>query len=81
MKCNTVLAFTEEAATFSAEQYAKLRKHGSPLEDIDLLIAGIALSNNLVLVTHNSRHFVRIEGLELADWSLDTQERKDETEE
>ncbi len=68
-----------DAATISAELYAKLCKQGRPLEDIDLLIAGIALSNNLVLVTHNTRHFQRIEGLELTDWSVDAQQRIDET--
>ncbi len=40
VKRNKVLAFTEEAATISAEQYAKLRKQGRPLEDIDKLIDG-----------------------------------------
>lgn len=36
-----------------------------------LLIAGIALSDNLVLITHNREHFSRIEGLEIADWSIE----------
>jgi tRNA(fMet)-specific endonuclease VapC len=47
---NTVLSLTEEAATIASEYYATLCKQGQPLEDIDLLIAGIALSNNLVWV-------------------------------
>ena len=68
---NTVLSLTKEAATIASEHYATLCKQGQPLEDIDLLIAGIALSNNLILVTHNTKHFERIEGLEIADWTLD----------
>ena len=68
---NTVLSLTEEAATIASEHYATLCKQGQPLEDIVLLIAGIALSNNLVLVTHNTKHFERIEGLEIADWTID----------
>lgn len=54
----------------SAEFYASLRRQGTPVDDIDLLIAGVALVNNLVLISHNQRHFSRIEGLELRDWSL-----------
>ncbi len=75
---NTVLPFTQEAATHAADQYAKLCKQGKPLDDIDLLIAGIALANHLVLVTRNTRHFERINGLELADWSQPIAERGDE---
>lgn len=66
---NTVLPLTEDSATISAEHYATLRKKGTPLDDIDLLIAGIALSNNLTLVTRNTKHFTRITGLTLDDWS------------
>ncbi|MFV9691650.1 MAG: type II toxin-antitoxin system VapC family toxin [Desulfobacteria bacterium] len=77
---NTVLSLTEEAATIASEYYATLFKQGQPLEDIDLLIAGIALSNNLVLVTHNTKHFERIEGLEIADWTLDFQKRTENAE-
>jgi tRNA(fMet)-specific endonuclease VapC len=51
--------------------YAQLRKEGKPIDDIDLLIAGIALENNLVLVTNNRKHFERIPQLEIIDWSLD----------
>ena len=39
------------------------------LNDFDLIIASCALSNNLVLVTNNVRHFQRIEGLKLANWT------------
>jgi tRNA(fMet)-specific endonuclease VapC len=41
---------------------------GTPIDDIDLLIAGVAVANNLV-VTHNQRHLSRIESLEVQDWS------------
>lgn len=53
-----------------AKIYADLRKKGTPLDDIDLLIAGVAIANNLVLITHNQKHFSKIEGLELEDWTL-----------
>ena len=66
---NKVLPLTEQSVTISAEIYAELRKEGKPLDDIDLLIAGIAVANKQVLVTHNKGHFERIRRLEVEDWS------------
>lgn len=54
--------------------YAKLRsaleKQGSRIADIDLIIASIAIDNNLTLVTGNARHFSRIPGLKLLVWTV-----------
>jgi tRNA(fMet)-specific endonuclease VapC len=66
---SVILPLTEEAALISADIYADLRKKGQPIDDIDILIAGIAIANNLIVVTHNQSHFGRIEGLEVQDWS------------
>ncbi|MBU7582846.1 MAG: type II toxin-antitoxin system VapC family toxin [Nostoc sp. TH1S01] len=66
---NVVLPLTEKSVTISAEIYADLRLQGIPVDDIDLLIAGVAIANNLILVTHNQRHFGRIQTLELQDWN------------
>lgn len=66
---SVVLPLTRQSVTASATLYAEQRRLGTPVDDMDLLIAGIALTNDLVLVTHNQRHFKRIEGLSLADWT------------
>ena len=66
---NVVLSLTEESVTTSAEMYAELRKKGQPIDDIDLLIAGIAVSNDLVLATNNEGHFKRIRELRVENWS------------
>ncbi|MDX2215810.1 MAG: type II toxin-antitoxin system VapC family toxin [Oculatellaceae cyanobacterium bins.114] len=66
---NTTLPLTPESVTLSADLYAQLRRDGTPIDDIDLLIAGVAIANNLTLITHNQRHFNRIVGLEWEDWS------------
>lgn len=66
---NIVLPLTQDSVSVSADIYANLRRKGNPVDDIDLLIAGVAISNNLTLITHNQRHFGRIDGLEYRDWS------------
>lgn len=50
---------------------SKLEKTGSRLDDFDLIIAACALAHNLTLVTNNEKHFQRIEGLKLTNWTRD----------
>ena len=64
----TILSFDEAAARRHGELKGMLRRAGTPLADLDLQIASIALSRGLPLVTHNTAHFSRIPGLVLADW-------------
>lgn len=52
----------------SCQIYSDLKKSGNLIDDIDILIAGIALSNNLVMVTDNTEHFKRISGLKVENW-------------
>jgi tRNA(fMet)-specific endonuclease VapC len=37
--------------------------------DTDTLIAGIAMTSELQLITNNTDHFARIKGLEIANWT------------
>jgi len=46
-----------------------LRKEGMLISQADILIAGVAKSNNLVLVTNNVSHFDRIPELEIENWN------------
>jgi len=48
---------------------SNLEYQGTPLDDFDLAIAACALANNLTLVTNNERHFLRVEGLKLVNWT------------
>lgn len=45
-----------------------LESQGTPLDDFDLVIAACALAYNLVLVTDNEKHFLRVEGLRVNNW-------------
>ncbi|MBD2317747.1 type II toxin-antitoxin system tRNA(fMet)-specific endonuclease VapC [Phormidium tenue] len=64
----TSLPFDGKAALICGQIRAKLQKMGTPIGSYDLQIAAIALANNLILVTHNTREFERVEGLKLEDW-------------
>lgn len=63
-----ILDLDRLALDISADIYRDLRRKGAPLEDADILIAGIALANDTVLVTRNTKHFERVEELRLEDW-------------
>lgn len=58
------LGFKE--AMKSSEIYDQLSSKGQLIEDNDILIAGIMLSNGInKIITRNKRHFDRIESLEI----------------
>lgn len=48
---------------------AQLEVSGNRLDDFDLIIASCAMAHNLTLVTNNTKHFERIDGLKLANWT------------
>jgi tRNA(fMet)-specific endonuclease VapC len=57
----------------TCEAFGKLKaalvSQGKVLDDADLFIAAGALENNLVLVTNNEKHFKRIKGLKVENWT------------
>lgn len=55
------------ADRFGALRAAQLDS-GLPMPQLDLLIAATALEHQLIVVTHNTRHFAAIPGLQLVDW-------------
>jgi tRNA(fMet)-specific endonuclease VapC len=62
------LSFDDKASEKYGEIRADLEKTGTPIGPNDLLIASIALANNVILVTHNTREFKRVKGLKIEDW-------------
>ena len=65
------LHFNDEAAAICGNIRAQLHTLGKPVGPHDLQIAGIALANNLTLITHNTSEFSRITGLRIEDWELE----------
>jgi tRNA(fMet)-specific endonuclease VapC len=46
----------------------ELEREGRPIGPYDLLIAGHARSEGLILVTNNEREFARVQGLRIENW-------------
>ncbi len=62
------LPFDDPCARKCAEIRYDLERKGAVIGPHDLQIASIALQNRLILVTHNTREFSRVQGLQLEDW-------------
>jgi tRNA(fMet)-specific endonuclease VapC len=52
-----------------AKEKARLRKAGTPIDDFDILIGVTSVTHNLIMVTNNTREFIRIKGINLEDWT------------
>ncbi|KAF0235823.1 MAG: putative nucleic acid-binding protein contains PIN [Prolixibacteraceae bacterium] len=52
-----------------AEEKARLQKKGNIVDDFDLLIGATAVVNNMILVTNNEKHFKRLKGIQLENWT------------
>ncbi|MDE6424882.1 MAG: type II toxin-antitoxin system VapC family toxin [Ruminococcus sp.] len=63
-----ILDFDSSAATEYGKIRADLKRKGTPICNMDMLIAAHAKSEDLIVVTHNTREFERVEGLQLEDW-------------
>jgi tRNA(fMet)-specific endonuclease VapC len=64
----TVLPLDSNSAIQSAKIKTELEKIGLPIGAYDLLIAGIAVSENLTIVTSNEKEFSRVANLPLENW-------------
>lgn len=62
--------FDGRAADVYGRERARLEAAGTPIGPYDLLIAAIALANDLIVVTHNTREFSRVAGLSFEDWQV-----------
>ena len=58
----------EGAAMTYGDVRASLEQQGKPIDPLDTLIGGHAHALDIILVTHNTREFSRIDGLRLEDW-------------
>ena len=71
MSAITVLDFSAKAAEEYGRVRSALEAQGTPIGPMDMLIAGHAKAENLILVTNNTREFERVKGLRLENWAMD----------
>lgn len=68
VQLSNVLPLTMKSVKISAQIQADLRKQGNEIGHTDTLIAGIAIAENLQLITNNANHFKRVKKLEISNW-------------
>jgi len=63
-----VVPFDETCATNFGRIANELTESGTPIGELDALIAAHAIALSVTLVTNNLKHFSRVPGLKLANW-------------
>lgn len=64
-----IVHFDEQAACFYAKIRNNLEKNGTPIGNMDILIAACALSVHAILVTNNEKHFRYVPSLRIENWT------------
>ena len=64
-----ILPFGLAAASEYGEIRAYLQSQGTPIGPLDMLIAGHARSEGMILVTNNGKEFERVPDLVLENWA------------
>lgn len=65
----SILPFGAAAASEYGQLRAYLQSKGIPIGPLDMLIAGHAKAEKLVLVTNNVKEFERVPDLEIENWA------------
>jgi tRNA(fMet)-specific endonuclease VapC len=63
-----VMPFDDVCATQFGLVASDLAERGSPIGELDALIAAHAMALDLTLVTNNVKHFERVGGLDVENW-------------
>ena len=63
-----LISMDRSSALESAVIRAQLEKQGMPIGPYDLLIAGLARSRDMILVTNNTKEFERVDNIYIENW-------------
>jgi len=63
-----ILDWTNEVSGHYARIRSELERSGKPIGNMDLLIAVHAVSQRMILVTNNLKHFSNVPGLKVEVW-------------
>ena len=62
-----IVPFSDAILLYAEERY-RLRMLGQSIEDFDLLIGCTAVSDDLIMVTNNAKHYSRIKDIRIENW-------------
>ncbi len=67
---NTVqpLNMNNTSCLFFGKEWNRLQKAGTPTQNADLMIASVAIANNLTIISGNKKHYENIQGLAIEAW-------------
>ena len=63
------IGFSEKAAKTYGKIRSFLEKNGNLMGPNDLIVASIVISEDGVLVTHNTKEFAKVKNLKIEDWT------------
>jgi tRNA(fMet)-specific endonuclease VapC len=58
------------AINIYAQEKARLKLAGEIIPDFDLLIGATAIACEMTMVSNNSKHLSRMQGIEIEDWTI-----------
>ena len=64
----SIVVFDDAQSELYGKIRVELERTGTPLGDMDMLIAAAAISTGAILVSHNKKHFAKIKGIKVEDW-------------
>jgi tRNA(fMet)-specific endonuclease VapC len=62
------IGFSYKEAVIAGDILTSLYASGQPIGTEDVMIAAVAISNGLVVVSGNTKHFSRVSGLKVENW-------------
>jgi len=66
-----IISFDDESSILYAKIRATLEKRGRIIGPNDLIIAATVMSRKGILITHNTKEFKQISGLQIEDWVIE----------
>lgn len=58
----------QHSCIFFGKEWNRLQKTGKQTQLLDLIIASVAVINNLTLITRNKKHYENIDSLKVEEW-------------
>jgi tRNA(fMet)-specific endonuclease VapC len=71
-----ILPFDEGSAKVYGKLRADMERKETPLTEPDLRIVSIAMHYGLIVITGNTKHFLKVPGLKVEDWIHEKDENK-----